>query len=113
VHDVAVRVAEDLHLDVPRVDHEALEEHRAVTECRRRFAAGLISGVSAQRALLSGLVPSDTPGRRVGPRELRLLRLADRFGDSYVRHPGGLGKRHQQPDPGRGMPCASNLPAIG
>ena len=32
VHDVPVGVGEDLHLDVPRVDHGALEEHRRVAE---------------------------------------------------------------------------------
>jgi len=38
--DVAVRVAEDLHLDVPGPLHEALEHHRVIAEGGRRDPAG-------------------------------------------------------------------------
>ena len=40
VDDVAVGVGQDLHLDVARVDHRLLEEHRRVAERRLRLAAG-------------------------------------------------------------------------
>ena len=39
VDDVAVAVGEDLHLDVPGVQHEPLEEQGVVAERRRRLAA--------------------------------------------------------------------------
>ena len=37
---VAVRVGQDLHLDVAGIDHRLLEEHRRIPERRLRFAAG-------------------------------------------------------------------------
>ena len=39
VDDVAVAVGEHLHLDVPRHQHEPLEEQRVVAERRGRLAA--------------------------------------------------------------------------
>ena len=39
VHEVAVRVAEDLHLDVPRAPHELFEVDLVVAERRLRLAA--------------------------------------------------------------------------
>ena len=39
VDDVAVAVGEHLHLDVPGVQHEPLEEQRVVAERRRRLTA--------------------------------------------------------------------------
>ena len=39
VHDVAVRVGEDLHFDVTRRDERAFEEHFRVAERRERFRA--------------------------------------------------------------------------
>ncbi len=38
---MSVAVAENLHFDVPRAAHEALQEDRVVTERRRGFLAGL------------------------------------------------------------------------
>ena len=43
--DAAVRVAEDLHLDVAGVDDVALQEHRAVAERRRRLPPGARDGL--------------------------------------------------------------------
>ena len=40
VDDVAVRVGQDLHLDVARVEHRLLEVDRRVAECRLGFPAG-------------------------------------------------------------------------
>ena len=38
VHDIAVRIAEDLHLDVPRLGEVALEEDSGITEGGLRLA---------------------------------------------------------------------------
>ena len=50
---VAVRVGEHLHLDVPRAQHESLEEQRVVAERRRRLPAGAGQRVRAGRAARS------------------------------------------------------------
>jgi hypothetical protein len=38
MHQLAVAVADDLHLDVSRPSHELLEVHLVVSECRFRLA---------------------------------------------------------------------------
>ena len=38
VHHVAVRICQNLHLNVLRIDHRALNVHIRVAECRLRFA---------------------------------------------------------------------------
>ena len=40
VDHVALRVGQDLHLDVAGIDHRLLEEHRRIPERRLRFATG-------------------------------------------------------------------------
>ena len=46
VHGVAGGVGEDLHLDVARVDHRLLEEHRGVAERGLGLAHGRVDGVT-------------------------------------------------------------------
>ena len=49
VHEIAVRVAEDLHLDVLGARDVALEEHVGPAERRRRFALRLCQPGLADR----------------------------------------------------------------
>ena len=45
MHDVAVLVRDDLHLDVPRAQHEPFEEQRVVAEARGGLPTGARDGV--------------------------------------------------------------------
>ena len=103
VHDVAVRVGEDLHLDVPGAFDDAFDVERAVAECRRRLA-------SCSRHELTGLgIRSNEPHAfsAAAGRGLDEHRIADRprgrqhsivslIGRSAAwdhRHAGGLHQR--------------------
>ncbi len=54
VDHVAVRVGEDLHLDVSRPSDEPLDEHRAVAEGRLRLALAAGEGLGHRRRILHG-----------------------------------------------------------
>ena len=62
VDDVAVAVGEHLHLDVPGVQHESLEEQGVVAERRRRLAArGLTSAAGSSAASCTTRMPLPPP----------------------------------------------------
>ena len=76
VHEVAVHVAEDLHLDMPRPPHELFQVHLVVAERRHRLAA---CGGQQLRELC--LVVDDAhPAAATAPARLEHDRIADARG---------------------------------
>jgi hypothetical protein len=101
VHDLAVAVADDLDLDVARVDHEPLQEHRAVTERGRGLPARALDGLGEGRGVVHhphtpaaaperGLHQHREPESRCDMGEIG-LRRDDRAGQH--RHAGLLHQR--------------------
>ena len=85
---VAVRVADHLHLDVPRARQEALEEHAVVAEARRRprGCAAAIAVVELLRAL-DDAHPAPAAARRGLDQQRVGVRAARRLVRSATRRP--------------------------
>ena len=100
VHDVAVPVGQDLHLDVTRVEHRLLEIHRRVSERRLRLAAGRLDRLRQCGGIRYPPHPAaTTAGHRLDEqRELHARRRRDQFIDRGRRR-----RRRQHGQTGR--PC--------
>ncbi len=83
VHDSARGVGEDLHLDVPRVDHGALQEHRRVAERGLRLAHGGRDGLAQLPRLVDAAHPAPAAARHRldEQREAQLVRRRDELLD--------------------------------
>ncbi len=105
VHDVALRVGEDLHLDVAGVDDRLLEEHRGVAERGLGLAHGRVDGVpqllgprdpahAAAAAARDGLDEEREPDV-VGRRDQR-VGIGRRLAGTQHRDTGRLGRRRSR-----------------
>ncbi len=83
VHDIAVDVAEDLHLDVARLGEIALEEDGGVSKGRLRFASRRLQGVVK---VLRALDDADDQARARYPALglMVVLRRVEALGDAVV-----------------------------
>jgi hypothetical protein len=89
VHDVAVAVREDLHLDVARLLDEALDEHTPVAKRRRRLRRRALEHGPQVCAIThhAHAAPTATH-RRLTPRPLRTVSAASHT-DAHAAPPKG------------------------
>ena len=85
VHDVAVGIGKDLHLDVARLADEALDEHSAIAEGEQRFLLRLFD-LGRQVGFVGDdahAAPAAAEGRLDDHRQANLFRCLQRFGGVF------------------------------
>ena len=103
VHDVAVGVGQDLHLDVARIEYRLLEVHGRVAECGLRFAAGGLDRLGQRRRVGNSSHPAASAAghrldeqRELDPRSRsdsnQLVDRCRRRRGIQDRQPGGTGR---------------------